>query len=146
MTKANPPEGGYMIHFLASMTVVLKGGVIPSGRVMNYGDELAVTEEIRALNTDRNGVTWLSLLDDSDGQARRWGRPVIARGPWPDGKSKLLPGSAEWNDEREGARQAAHRIEDDRQRAEALARVRVEFGAMATSRTLATYKQPVSGG
>jgi hypothetical protein len=37
--------------------VVLKGGVIPSGRVMNYGDELAVTQEIRDLNTDRNGVT-----------------------------------------------------------------------------------------
>ena len=71
------------------MTVVLKGGMIASGRVMNHGDELVVTEEIRALNTDRNGVTWLTLLDNVDGQVQRWGRQVIARGPWPERRSKL---------------------------------------------------------
>ena len=85
-STASLPEGGYLTHFLASTTVVLKGGVIPSGRVMNHGDELVVTQEIRDLNTDRNGVTWLSLLDDPEGQVRRWGRQIIARGPWPEGK------------------------------------------------------------
>ena len=138
-SNQNLPEGGYLIHFLASTTVVLKGGMIPSGRVMEHGDELVVTQEIRDLNTDRNGVTWLSLLDDPEGQVRRWGRRVIAGGPWPEGKSQLLPGSAEREDERERARQAAHRIEDDQQRAEALAAVRANFGPWATSRTLATY-------
>jgi len=136
--KPNTTPESYVIHFFGPLTVQVSAGMTGT-RVMERGQQLLVTPALRQLNTDRLGNSWLDVLDDEAAQLRRWGKVMARRGPWPSESSRLVPGSAAWAEAREAARQAAHRIEDLGQRERALAQVREEFGALPTSRTLASY-------
>lgn len=106
---------------------------------VDYGDELTVTAPLVAASLDRNGKSWLDLVDEEPRQIQRWGRVMFRRGPWPEGVSRIQPGSAKWLDAREAARAEAHNIEDPAERDHALQRVRHEFGDVPTSRTVAVY-------
>ncbi len=55
--------------------------------------------------------------------------------------SRLTPGSFEWDEARERAREAAHATPDPAARAAALDKVRRDFGPKPTSRTLARYER-----
>ena len=124
-----------LIHFLSAISFVTGVGYHTSGGSASYGDEIFLTEELRSLNTNRVGFCFFDLIDDEAGQVAKWGKVVFRRGPWPAGKSRLLPGSSEWNEAREAARIEAHRIENEAARKAALAKVTQEWGpAPVTSR------------
>ena len=55
---------------------------------------------------DRNGDSWLSLVNDVSGQYRRYGRQVFAPGPWPGVSLEELAERAT-GDERKAFEQAA---------------------------------------
>lgn len=130
MSKATE---GVKIHFLAS-------GMTVAGRVWRRGDELLITQDIRAACTDRHGFCVLDLTADE--QVERFGRVHWRPGVWPEGQSRLEPGSPEWQDAREAARRGAHAIQNEQERVAALRRVTEEYGpAGPTSRTLATYQR-----
>jgi hypothetical protein len=125
----------YQLHFLGPVSVCVRGGVMPDGRVLDYGDVLHVTPTIRELNTDRLGNTWLDKVSDESWQVARWGSVRVVAGPWPDDLPKIKPGSPEWLDAREEARQTAHRL-PEAERPAALRAVHEKYGpAPVTSRT-----------
>lgn len=130
----------FLIHFLGPLTVATKPNSIDHTRVFTYGEELLFTEQVRIANTDRNGdCPLLDYLDDVEAQVARFGRQMVARGPWDRG-SRLEPGSPAFVEAREAARQAAHKIENEADKMEALAQVTRDFGPAQTSRTTAVYR------
>ncbi len=76
---AHVPDGAetILLHFL-------NDGLIACGQTWYRGQELEFEVGGRAHKEqfDRNGGSWLDLLDDIDAQYRRWGQQMIARGPW----------------------------------------------------------------
>lgn len=133
-------SGPEVIHFLGSLTLVVSGRNFGHGRVAEYGQELVLTDELRRLNSDRNGVCVFDMLDDEDAQVRRWGRVVMRRGPWPDGVKRAEPGSQRWWDAYEAARKDAWKITDEVERAARLRQLGSEYGQRRTSRTIATIR------
>lgn len=118
----------FTVHFLAARTVMISSSQVKGSRVFTYGDELEVTQEIVELNTDRNGnCPLLEVIEDGE---------QVRRGPWPEGKLRLQPGSPEFEAKRESDRQEAHKIEDPEKRRAALADVRATYGSAPTSRTI----------
>lgn len=129
------------IHFLSALTVhVPNGSRFGRGRVMTFGEELPITDELRRLNTDRHGNCWLDLVDDEPAQEARWGCVMFRRGPWPSDRLRFAPGSFEWEDARERARQKAWREDDPARRAELLRAVKEEYGPAPTSRTIGVLR------
>lgn len=139
---AEPTEfAPFPIHFLGPVTLVADADS-GRGRVFAYGHELRMTPEIVALNTDRNGECRLAeLIDDEAGQVNAWGAVRVRRGPWPEGVSRLEPGSYEWELAREAARQEAWKLADETKRSTAVADVVAQFGAAPrTSKTVRTSR------
>lgn len=66
-----------LLHFV-------EDGLIAQGQVWYRGQELEfeVGGEAYEQTKDKNGQSWLDLLDDIDGQYERWGKQYIKRGPW----------------------------------------------------------------
>ena len=135
-STAEPPT---MIHFLASgLTIQIRMGW---GKVMRYGDQLPITPEVVEANKDRNGRSWLELVDDEPAQVRRFGKVAFRRGPWPSDLPRYEPGSFEHAEAREIARAKAHELLDPKERAKALRAVEVQFGrGPTTNRTIANYR------
>jgi hypothetical protein len=134
-------EVGFLIHFIAPLTLCVSDRGIGDGRSFDYGDELLVTDELRKMNTSNDGRCVLDLIDDPVAQEARFrGKVVFVRGPWPEGRSRIEPNSARFEELREDARQAAHAIKDPVQRDAALRKVNEQFGPMRTSRTTAVYQ------
>lgn len=108
--------------------------------VLGYGHEVVITAETVELMTDRLGrCALLDWLSDEAQQLLSLGEVRIRRGPWPEGERRELPGSLAYDAAREVARLAAHAIAEPAAKAEALAKMRADFGDRRTSRTLATY-------
>ena len=103
------------------------------------GMVIVLTAAMIESNTDRNGDTWLSLIDDEEAQTDRWGSPMVAPGRPGPGFSKWLRGSVEAELERARQLDEAHKIANDAERAEALAAIQARFGKVRTSRTLGSY-------
>lgn len=120
----------FIAHVLKPVTIA---ETPTRSRVFQRGESLIVTDAIIKINTDTVGGC--QLLDRIDGGV------VMARGPWPDGLSKFEPGSMEWREAREAARQKAHKLKLDDPVAgdHALQRVYDDFGDLPTSRTVARY-------
>jgi hypothetical protein len=133
----------YLVHVVGpTLSVHTKPNSTDSVRVLSYGDELLITNEVIMANTDTNGKCRLmEWIDDEPRQVRELGQVVVRRGPWPEGKSRLLYGDVEWQEAREAARQEAHKIENGQERTRALARVDQDYGPRPTSRTTATYRR-----
>jgi hypothetical protein len=135
--KVETPEGPVQLpatfHFTACRTVALgKAG----HAIFDYGHEVELTHEMVEASRGRDGrSSLLERIRTGDG---------IHPGAWPPERgSRLLPGSFEFRDARERARQEAHREPDPEQRAALLAKVREDYGSEVTSRTLTT-RMPVS--
>lgn len=79
-TKFEKPTSGntLLIHFLAD-------GLTFGNQVWYRGQEVEFEIDGTAYNQtkDRQGFSWLSLVDDPGAQMRRWGEQKFARGPWP---------------------------------------------------------------
>jgi hypothetical protein len=138
----NDTGTGISVHFLATINVHTRPDSYASSRLFNYGDELLMTPEIVEANRDRLGRRpLLDLLHDEGEQVRRFGRRVIAPGPWPEGLSRIQPGSHQWDDAREDALAAASLLPTEEERKVAREQARAVWGMpdSAKSRTIATY-------
>lgn len=82
----------FEVHFFTAMTIPVSD---INGWMVHYGQTITVTPSIHFFSKDRNGNSWLDLLDDPDGQVSRYGRVRFARGPWPEELSRVEPGTAE---------------------------------------------------
>jgi hypothetical protein len=139
-TDSTPAFEPFLIHALGAVTVHVSQSSTAGAVTLAYGQELLVTEEVVEANRDRLGrVRLLELLDDEAAQVAAWRSVRLRRGPWPE-MSRLQPGSFEYEDAFERARQAAHRIDDPDERRAALARVRSEYVTSPTSRTLCEFR------
>lgn len=82
-----------LLHFLVD-------GFTAAGVIWYRGQEVefVVGSEAYKQQFDRNGKSWLDLLDDPSGQYKRYGQQYYARGPWPgrawDDDSNLSPEEA----------------------------------------------------
>jgi hypothetical protein len=78
LVTANPGSDTILLH-------ILEDGFTACGRVWYRGQEIEFEIGGPAYNDtkDRNGWTWLSLIDDEYGQALRWGTVMFRRGAWP---------------------------------------------------------------
>lgn len=131
MPKDSKPNLPMTVHFKSALTVHVSERPTRAC-IFAYGDELEITEEIVRLNTDRFGRCALLERIDTDG--------TICSGPWPEGVSRLEPGSFEYAEARERAVRDAHALSDPSAKQEALHRVRQDFGSVPTSRTIATIR------
>lgn len=136
---SGPPQADefepYEVHFLGPLTFP----VDRTHAVMRLGSVVTVTREVFEATKDRNGDSVLDILDDEQEQIHRYGRVMIRRGPWPEGKERLERGSQEWWDAAEAERRAAHGIENEAERRRALGAIRAKFGIQPTSQTLGSY-------
>lgn len=130
-----------VIHFVSPVSVTTSLSTLGMGRVFAFGDQLTVTPEIREANRDRNGNSWLDWLDTSADAYIRAGRELCRRGPWPEGRLRLEPGSPVWEDARRRAIASALALTNPDERRTARQRVDEEFGTPGpTSRTLQEIK------
>lgn len=127
---------GDRIHFLSTATIRVREGSY-GGEMVERGQTVTITDEILRLNVNREGWSWLSLIDDREEQVRRWGKARFGRGPFPEREPMLEPGSpeAEWA-AREALEAAAKLADPAAARAERV-RVRAEYGIPSTQRTIA---------
>ncbi|KQX68823.1 hypothetical protein [Angustibacter sp. Root456] len=141
MTKIAQSQGetGVMVHFLGTVAVHTGMGPAQVSILCEHGSEFLLTAEIIAANRGRDG-RWrlLELLGDDEGQRREFGRVLMRPGPWPTGVERIEPGSFAWDQARADARAAANTLPTERERTEALAKVRAKYGIdpSACSRTL----------
>jgi hypothetical protein len=120
------PEGislPYSLHCSAT-----DGSVMIFDQVVAYGGECEITE-----NTLRQwgaaAVRVIELTEDPREQRRMFGGVRLRRGPWPEGVSRILPGSRRWLMDRDGAYSRADRVADEHARDRALEDARLRFGA-----------------
>ncbi len=132
----------FLVHIVGpSFSVHTRPNSTDSVRILSYGEELLITNEVKIANTGSDGeCRLLELIDDEPRQVRELGEVKLRRGPWPGG-SRLLPGSFEADERREAARQEAHKIEDEQKRLKALRQVEQDYGPRFTSRTTATFRR-----
>ncbi|MDQ1629573.1 MAG: hypothetical protein QOI54_3317 [Actinomycetota bacterium] len=131
-----------LVHWYGPISIVTKVGRSgwADGIVTVYGQETVLTPELRRINEDRNGNSIFDLLDDEPTQIEKWGKVMLARGPWPEGVPRIEPDSQDWLDAAVAARATAWAIPGRQERDQALAEVTKEWGQPATvSRTLQTY-------
>lgn len=129
-----------VIHFLTTTTLLTSTSSFGVGRTFSYGDELRVTTEIREANKDRNGrAPMWDWLDGDEDTFSVGSRAVAGRGPWPEGKCRLLPGSYAWEDARQRDIQDTWTIPDLDARAARRREIDAYYGRPEpTSRTLQT--------
>lgn len=82
----------FEVHFFSAMTIPASD---MNGLMVRYGQTITVTPSIHFFSQDRNGNSWLDLIDDPAAQVSRYGKVRFARGPWPADLSPLEPGTAE---------------------------------------------------
>lgn len=135
MTHEQPDD---LIHFLEPVSVLTSMSSFGVGRTFAYGDELTLTDEIKQANRDRTGRSMFDFIDQGADEYVRGGRAICRRGAWPEGVSRLQPGSYAFEQARSQALAEALAIADPAERGAARQRVEEEFGlAPTTSRTLA---------
>lgn len=125
-----------IVHFFATVTIPAPH----TSRLCLYGDEVVITPMMRALSMDRNGGSWLDILDNPEEQVRRYGKVRFARGPWPSNLPRVEPGSLEEADAIEAAWANAHAEPDDEARTAKIAAVRAKYGRPPLgNKTTASY-------
>jgi hypothetical protein len=126
--QARPVSVGDTLHVLA-------GGVLVFGNAWKRGDAFTLTPRMVESTLDINGDSWLDDLSEA-GQLSRWGSVKFGLGPFPADLHPWIPGSRDEAEAMELARKAAWRLDDPRERAEALAELDRVFGHPETSTTI----------
>lgn len=129
---------GDQIFFLTSMSLLTHDSpsMLGGGVLVERGATVTITQAILDENKDRNGNSWLAMVDDVPRQIRAFGEQRFGRGPFPEHLSRFVPGSPEEIDERDRRRAAANKLPDAEAAAER-ARIRAELGTGGNSVTLA---------
>jgi hypothetical protein len=139
-TAKLPVSAGDQIHWLADGLTYRVSDSWHSGEISRRGQTITLTREMLSANSDRDGASsFFDLVDDEEGQLKRWGIVFLARGEFPAELSKWIPGTVESQRERERQRVAAHRIADDHERAVALRNIAAEFGPADSGQRSITY-------
>ena len=125
------------LHFLrAGVTIVTDSELsFPQSVTSHRGLSITLTQRIIDSNTDREGNSWLNLVDNPEGQRAKWGEVVFAAGPAPASMRPWLPGSVEEELAGQRARAAAYDLPLADQAA-ALREVSRTFPRKITSTTL----------
>lgn len=76
---ADVAAGALTIHFL-------EDGLTVFGKVFVRGEQRLIDDQAYAETRDRNGNSWLDVIDDDQAQITRWGKVMFRRGPWPGKK------------------------------------------------------------
>lgn len=122
MTKADTKNKislvpGDQIHFLRSGFSFGTKLEDPTGvfvHTSTRGETITITQGIIECSKDRNGDSWLELVDDLDAQARRWSHgPYFAAGPAPEDMTAWEPFTIEATLEFEARRQVIYDTEKD---------------------------------
>ncbi|WP_036318140.1 hypothetical protein [Microbacterium sp. B24] len=134
MTKTDLQPGD-LIHFLSAMSVAVSPDY---GVPVQRGATVEVTKEIIEASLDRNGNSWLDLVDDEGAQVARYGQVTFRRGQCPE---DVLWWNAPGDDASRGlahvkAVEAAREISDPIERRLAVAKADETFGPRMTSRSL----------
>jgi hypothetical protein len=126
-----------IVHFLGDLSVTLSRSAVGHARVMEYGDQLELTDEIIQASRDRNGNSWLvDWLNSGEDEHRRGDKVIARRGPWPAGTCRLRPGSFAWHAARDQAVRETFEITDPVLRAQHRRDLDAYYGRPpATSRT-----------
>lgn len=129
---------GDQIHFRVATSLLTheSPSMLGGGVLVERGATVTVTQAILDENKDRNGNSWLEMVDDPERQIRAFGVQRFGRGAFPKHLSRFLPGSPEEIDERNRRRAAASKLPDAEAAAER-ARIRAELGTGGNSVTLA---------
>ncbi|WP_143017873.1 hypothetical protein [Microbacterium testaceum] len=106
--------------------------------VRHRGYTFTVDDELLDDSKDRDGNSWLDLVDDDQAQIERWSKVILARGACPESVTHWNgPGDTAGRDRaREDARLMALAITDPVERFEALQRTREVYGRKPTSTSL----------
>jgi hypothetical protein len=140
MTTNTRPEPGEQIHFRESGFTFAVSEGYSGTHVSRRGQTITVTAALIEASVDRNGDSWLDLVDDELGQIERWGSVQFGRGPFPEDEPLYVRGTVEWADARAAANKRAHSLPDGPEKAAAFREVFEVFGpGMPTSRTLKDY-------
>jgi hypothetical protein len=137
--KTTPLVPGDQFHFLTSGLIFRSSAEAFGGEVSSRAQTVTVTATLLDLSKDRNGYSWLSLIDDEEAQTKRWGEPAIRRGPAPADMTPWQPGTEEETVAREKARAAAWELPLGEARDEAFNDILRRFGRARTSKTIHTY-------
>lgn len=129
---------GDSIHFLGTTTILINDSAAAGGVLVGRGSVVTITQAILDLSRDRNGDSWLSLIDDIPAQIEKYGSQLFGRGPFPADTPRFLPGSSEETDERNRRREAAKHLPADEATAER-ARIREELGTGGGTTTLGSF-------
>ncbi|MDQ0725694.1 hypothetical protein [Microbacterium sp. W4I20] len=131
------PVPGTTIHCLVSGTTISTGTSFTSrGAVLDRGTNITVTADMIEGNRDAGGrYRGPALVHDADAQIAAHGCVLFAPGPAP---SDMVPerGTPTWREQRENARQAAHREADPVRRRAALDQVERKHGPAPTTSTI----------
>ncbi len=151
-TKAAPDEidslKGTVVHFLhGGLNLDTSPAGSPLWEPCDRGRELVLTTTMIASTKDRQGKSWLEMLDDEARQLERWGHVAVARGPWPEGLDTLDPEGSAWLIERDRAYAEAARTEDPIRRQQLRSAADERFGGSPGqhSTTLMQYGARPSG-
>jgi hypothetical protein len=126
------PEPGTTIHALDA--------IVLSDVVLRRGDTLILTQKQIGLTINAHGKSFLSIVDDEDAQIAKWGAVKIGLGPFPQGLSPFVAGSADEDIERDRRQKIAWANTNEQERRAELRAIREEFGSAKTSRTLHEYR------
>lgn len=128
------PVAGDRIHFLRSgLTFATNDTGNPgTSRTSARGQTVTLTTDMIHASKDRNGATWLNLVDDEAEQVQRWGVRMFASGAFPEGLDTFQKGSPEEAMAREAARMAAFALPTTEARNMALRDVTAKFGIPTT--------------
>jgi hypothetical protein len=141
MTNSKKLQPGESFHFLESgLTFSISESWHSAGEVSRRGQTVNLTREMLTANSDTEGNSFFDLVDDPEGQVKRWGRVMYGRGEFPANLSVFVPGTNEHELERERRRQAAWALSDEVERGKALRAVLADFGASASTQVSVEYR------
>ena len=119
---------------LVGETVIFLEPMSAWSKVMQRGEEVVLTKPLILETVDRNGDSWLDLLDDLAAQSARWGSPQFTRDASMAPSTSWRWGDPDWEQQRDSARQQALSYpEGSEQRREAMAEVSGLFGGPPVS-------------
>ena len=138
--KLTPMKAGDTFHCLQSgLTVAISSRGITRGAVLVRGQNVVLTAESILENQDRNGQSFLDVIDDPEAQIKKWNRVMVGRGEFPASEFVLIPGSLEHQEESARLRKVAWAIVDEDARAAALKLVNLRFGPFQSGQVSTQY-------
>jgi len=126
------PKPGDTIHAL--------GAILLCEVALKRGDTLTLTADQIALTFDKNGKSFLSLVDDEDAQIDKWGEALIGPGTFPSHLKPYTVGGVDEQVEKERAILDAYLLKDPEAQQRALQHINRTFSAQKTSRTFRSSK------